>query len=287
VVDYFEGHTMDLVVEPLPDGALHGESSTAVGAALAMSSAVYPLNSIPPLHSNPGAPATLYLDFNGHSRSTWGFFPSPPTPVYDADGDATTFSTDELTFIQNVWQVVAEDFAPFNIDVTTVEPAVLAPGVSDSAANGVALRLAIGDSSASVAGVAQKNSFTNSYANVAFVYAEGSTDHLYYGRITSHEAGHSFGLDHQTEWLRPGLDWTAIMTSTTFGSPAVWHNRITEAGSTQDDIALIARSANVFGFRPDDHAATAGSATPLVGGGDELYRLRHHRLHNRCGYFFA
>jgi hypothetical protein len=56
-VDYFEGHNMDLVVEPLPDGAQHGESSTAVGAALAMSSAVYPLNSIPPLHSNPGDPA--------------------------------------------------------------------------------------------------------------------------------------------------------------------------------------------------------------------------------------
>src|SRR5262245_9151592 len=31
-----------------------------------------PLSAIPALHSNPAAPAKLYLDFDGHFERTWG-----------------------------------------------------------------------------------------------------------------------------------------------------------------------------------------------------------------------
>jgi hypothetical protein len=110
-----------------------------------------PLTSIPVLNSNPSATAAIYLDFNGHFEATWGSYSNVTTPVFDSDGDPTTFSDDELAYITDVWKIVAEDYAPFNINVTTVEPAVLAPGVPGSAANGVALRLAIGGS-ASVIG---------------------------------------------------------------------------------------------------------------------------------------
>ena len=74
----------------------------------------------------------------------WGSYTNITTPVYDSDGDVTTFSEVELAYIQAVWEVVAEDYAPFNINVTTVEPSVLAPGVPIANANKVAMRVAIG-----------------------------------------------------------------------------------------------------------------------------------------------
>ena len=58
------------------------------------------------------------------------------TRVYDTDGNATSFSAAEISSISEIWARVAEDFAPFNINVTTVEP--------PSFANGAAVRVAIG-----------------------------------------------------------------------------------------------------------------------------------------------
>jgi hypothetical protein len=98
------------------------------------------------LHSNPGAKATLYLDFNGHFEPVYGAYTNVTNPAYDVDGDATTFSDHELDNIAEIWAAVAEDYAPFNIDVTTVEPAVLSPGAPIAKANKVAQRVAIGGS---------------------------------------------------------------------------------------------------------------------------------------------
>ena len=164
-----------------------------------------PLDSIPVLNSNSSASASLYLDFNGHFESVWGSYTNVTTPVYDVDGDRTTFSDLELANIRDIWSIVAEDYAPFNINVTTVEPAVLAAGVPSSAANGVALRVAIGGTSQEVlnmsyAGYAYYNSFTSSTANVAYVFPESLTGWpaVMVGNCASHEAGHSFGLRHQS-----------------------------------------------------------------------------------------
>ncbi len=98
----------------------------------------------PSLSSLPDASASLYLDFDGHFEATWGTHTNVSTAVFDIDEYPTTFSDDELAFITETWARVAEDYAPFNINVTTVEPAVLASGGPSSAANGVALRVAIG-----------------------------------------------------------------------------------------------------------------------------------------------
>ena len=46
---------------------------------------------------------------------------------FDQDGDPTTFSDGELSAIAGVWQRVAEDYAPFSVDVTTEEPAAFGP----------------------------------------------------------------------------------------------------------------------------------------------------------------
>lgn len=244
-------------------------------ASVAATSTLSPLSAIPVLNSKPGAPASLYIDFNGHFEASWSSYGSVTTPVFDNDGDAATFSSEELAFIETVWKVVAEDYAPFNINVTTVEPSVLAPGANASAANKKALRIAVGGDGAwagSPGGIAQYDSFSNSLPNLAFVFADGSTNPLSTGSAVSHEAGHTFGLRHQIEYFSPGLTWGAVMGPFAgVGAINTWHNGITDLGTTQDDVAMIARSTNGFGFRPDDHAATITAATPLAGSGATFF----------------
>jgi len=234
-----------------------------------------PLTSIPQLNSNPAATAAIYLDFNGHFEATTGGHSNVTTPVFDSDGDSSTFSDDELAYITDVWKIVAEDYAPFNINVTTVEPAVLAPGVPGSAANGIALRLAIGGSdsviggSGSWAGYGYTNSFTNSFTNIAFVFPEsapGVTRSVStIGIIASHEAGHSFGLRHHPGDIDTTAKTQGIMNSSSYGyDDAIWSLLPDDNGTLQDDMAMLSNSLNGFGYRIDDFGGSISNATPLV-----------------------
>ncbi|MEB3272160.1 MAG: hypothetical protein VKJ85_00100 [Prochlorothrix sp.] len=80
------------------------------------------------LNSLPGANHTIYLDFNGHrtSGTSWNsqFTGGTDivTPAFDFDGNTSSFSTAEQERIQYIWQRVAEDFIPFNVNVTTQAP---------------------------------------------------------------------------------------------------------------------------------------------------------------------
>jgi hypothetical protein len=105
------------------EAAIPEATSATVNAGVVVSAALAPLSAIPVLNSLPGAAATLYLDFNGNYDAKWGGYSNITTPVFDKDGGATTFSDAELTAINDIWQRVSEDYAPFKINVTTVEPA--------------------------------------------------------------------------------------------------------------------------------------------------------------------
>ncbi|MCA8986603.1 MAG: cadherin domain-containing protein, partial [Planctomycetaceae bacterium] len=83
------------------------------------------------LHSNPGATKVIYLDFDGHVTNDtlgditgWNGGQRVDSQPYDIDGDIFTFNDQELENIQRVWQQVIEDFIPFDVDVTTEEPAL-------------------------------------------------------------------------------------------------------------------------------------------------------------------
>ncbi len=235
---------------------------------------------IPALHSNPGATAAIYLDFDGHFEPTWLSYTNITTPAYDSDGDPTAFGDLDEANIRAIWARAAEDFAPFNIDVTTVEPAVLAPGVPSANANKKALRVAIGGNSADwygngYGGVGAYNSFTNATANVCFVFTNGNGNRAtWVGDTASHEAGHSFGLRHQSSYDANGVEtseysigasgWSPIMGSPVY-SFTTWSNGPTTSATTlQDDLAMLASTLNGFGYRADDHGNTSASATPLT-----------------------
>ncbi|MHB1036352.1 MAG: hypothetical protein ACYC0Y_17045, partial [Pirellulales bacterium] len=231
----------------------------------------YALSDIPALNSNPGAAATLYLDFNGHSEVTWGGYSDISTPVFDMDGDATTFSSTELATITEVWKRVSEDYAPFRINVSTVDPGNFADGVS--------LRASIGGNGSWIGnygGVAYINSFTNYLANTVYIFSDnlGHGFAKYVAEATSHEAGHGFGLYHQSTYdgtgaktneYNPGnTNWAPIMGVSYYAARSTWYNGTSTSATTyQDDVTVLSRSANGFGYRPDDHGNTVGTATAL------------------------
>src|SRR5438128_1728290 len=46
----------------------------------------------------------------------------PQAPACDIDGNQSSFSDSEMAIVQSVWLRVAEDYAPFDVDITTQDP---------------------------------------------------------------------------------------------------------------------------------------------------------------------
>jgi hypothetical protein len=234
---------------------------------------------VPAYDSLPGATAKIYLDFGGTNFSgTWAGKTPGTVPAYDTDGNASSFSATELSNIQQICLRVAEKYSPFKVSVTTVDPGNLNDRET--------ARLIIGGSNTwygSGGGVAFVNGFTNSSSNVGWVFPRNlnNGNPKTVAEAAAHEAGHLFGLQHQSTWTPDG-DGTYTKTeeySTNGGNTAKrpimgvsysstrglwWKGTTTSATTIQDDLAVISRSTNGFGYRPDDHAGTLAGATSLV-----------------------
>ncbi len=251
---------------------LVGNTTTSGGTANApIANATYPLGNLPALSSNPNATATLVLDFNGNTLASWGGRSNVVTPVYDIDGDTSTFSDQELANIRDIWTRVSEDYAPFNINVTTVDPGVLT--------DKVVAKIAIGGSNAdwygqSAGGVAYVGGFYNASSNVGFAFAKnlGNGNARYVAEAAAHEAGHLFGLQHQAQWNGTTLvaaynqgtaDWAPIMGVGYYSAVTTWSNGATSTSSTsyQDDMAILAGANNGYGYRTNSigNSSSAGS----------------------------
>jgi hypothetical protein len=229
----------------------------------------------PPLNSLPGAPATIYLDFNGHFDATWGSATNVDTPPFSLDSTLNTYSAAETQMIQDIWRHVAEDFAPFRVNVTTVEP--------PSFAIKVALRVAIGGDGAWLGAQAGGVAFINSFGTgsgvtpTCFAFPPNvSNNAKNIADVSSHEAGHMFGLQHQSSYNGSGSksaeyygglgDGTAPVMGVSYGvTRSLWWNGTPSNSSSQlqDDVVILSNSTNGFGYRADDHGNNAGGATLL------------------------
>ena len=235
--------------------------------------AAHPLTSVPILHSLPGASDFLYLDVDGDFQARWGSSaisrPPPTTRMETRPRSAMESSTS----IQDIWKQVAEDYAPFRIDVTTEQPSSLALGTT--------MKVDIGGNGSwtggTYGGIAYVNGFTSG-PNVGFVFpanlANGTPK--YTGDASAHEAGHGFGLQHQSQYDSSGNklqdyysgpgDGTAPLMGTSYSARRSlwWYGTSTSATTYQNDMDVIARGTNGFGYRTDEAGDTASTASPLT-----------------------
>ena len=250
---------------------------------------------LPFLDSLPGAAATLYLDFNGNFESDWWHydngkkvhFSNVTTPVFDTDGNPNSFGADEQNLIKNIWSRVAEDYAPFKINVST--------DYYGSFNNGQALHVAVGGNNTDwlktdASGISSIGSFSDTAPNVVFAFdlvawakagvKDGDGQLLDGAAATattiSHEAGHAFGLFHRALYkvdgtkitdYNPGvLGWTPIMGDNKASDRTTWNAGTTDQGANtwQTDMDVIARPANGFGYRADDHGNSIATADALL-----------------------
>jgi PKD repeat protein len=233
------------------------------------------------LHSKSGAAKVIYLDFDGHvtSGTSWNSSftggANIVTPPYSTDGDTANFSTTELSNIRQIWQRVAEDFAPFDVDVTTQDPGLEALRRSSTSDAAFGVRVCIGGSSydwygAGAGGVAYLGSFTWGSDTPCFVFPAqlGSGNAKYTAEAASHEAGHTFNLNHDgqttgVEYYQGHANWAPIMGVGYYKEVTQWsRGEYTSANNLQDDVQII---TNITGLRTDGHGDSIVDATQLSG----------------------
>ncbi len=275
-----EGH---IFVEETLASALSGPSASA---STAHDLRIEP-DEVFRLHSRPGSSNVLYLDFDGgplHPDSEWNpgtkdYYLQPFDPsANDPTSRVPVFTEDELGLIAEIWHRIAEDFAQFDIDVTTEEPAVFTPTTGRVAfthhqdASGRNLPGSSGG------GIAYVNKFGQAdYPtrwSPALVYyshlsssAPGNPAHT--AELGSHEFGHNLGLTHdgasgQTYYYGHGegmTSWAPIMGAAFDRNVTTWSKgEYPGANNGQDDIAVILGRLGPAG---DDHGESPAIATPL------------------------
>ena len=234
-------------------------------------------------HSRPGAPNVLYLNFCGEDVSNTQWNVSEGRSVFNAvafstDSDFSTFSDSEQAAIKRVWQRVAEDFAPFNIDVTTERPATFNTRTAHALITRNTDANGLDNPASSAGGVAYVNVFaSSSYANYrpAWVYYNNlANNESYIAEAASHEIGHNLGLSHDGKTDGSAYynghgsgdtSWGPLMGTGYNRNLSQWcKGEYYLANNTQDDLAIIAGKIT---YRTDDHGGTHGTATALITSG--------------------
>nr|MCR5360324.1 hypothetical protein [Thermoguttaceae bacterium] len=243
------------------------------------------------LNSNPGATYTIYLDFDGHviTDSYWNYTYTGGAdiviPRFNLDGNAEkeSFSLEEEAAIYRIWQIVSEDFMPFDVNVTTVEPS------SDAFLNCLAQRAAFGGDSEWVRsegpiGIARRDSFSISGDLPCFVFTDPILKYFAsdtcrgvakMGNTASHELGHTFGLTHkgmgdilderEYDYYDGRNDWGPIMGGGNMELMQWSKGEYDGANSTLDELQVISSKID---YRVDDYADSFdGAAVLSISGG--------------------
>lgn len=233
--------------------------------ALAMISVTVAKAQVPIMSSYPSASAVLFLDFDGQTveNTSWNY----SGPIVCGPSGLTN------TQITSVFNRVAEDYRPFNINITTDSTKYFAAPIAKR------MRVILTISSewyGSAGGVAFVNSFTWGDDTPCFVFTALLGSEKYIAEAASHEAGHTLGLYHQALWdvncvkiseynsgVGSGeIGWAPIMGVGYYRNFTLWNNGPNSYGcnSMQSDLSIITTN-NGFSLRTDDYASTFPGAT--------------------------
>lgn len=258
--------------------AYYPNAATVAGAPKTQAAVVTQPNAatfiVPTRNSRPTAVAQLLIDFTG---------PTITDPSYNG-GATFTAGPPALTADQavEIYQRVAEDFYPFNINVTTV------PANYDNAPVGQRMRCIVSatDTPApKTRGVALLNSFSQAGSGefsdtvpcFAFSIVNAPSGQItpsaqFIAETISHEFGITLGLAERGSIFNEGLyagqgDWAPIMGDSTAATVTQWSKgEYLGADNTDDELAIITSDENGFGYAADDAGSSpsqAGTLAPL------------------------
>ena len=244
------------------------------------SAAPYALADTFELETNPGASKTIFLDFDGHRSVNNAWDHDINFPAWNRDGSAS-FSSAELIEIQRQFQNVAEDFAPFDVNVTTKDPGIAALTKSAFLDPNFGVRVvstqATDNFGSGFGGIAYVNSFNDNIDNPVFVFNKGPNNGA---QTISHEVGHALGLSHDglnSRTYHTGVGSGETAWGPLLGSPfsrnlTQWSNGdYAGANQTQDDLAIITSARNGINYKADDVGNTIASASLLQTDGDLVF----------------
>jgi len=214
--------------------------------------------SLPALNSSPLAKATIFLDFDGQfvNASLW----NGGTPFYCSPSGLSDVQ------ITEVFNRVAEDYRPFNINITTDSAVFLAAPLTQR------MRIIITPTSAwftGVGGISYTGSFIWGDDTPGFVFSDRLVYTKNIAECCTHESGHTLGLSHQAKYsstcalitvyndgIGSGeIGWAPVMGNSYGRNLSGWNNGPTPSGCTidQDNLSVIT-SRNGFTYRPDDYS---------------------------------
>ena len=222
---------------------------------------------IPVYSSYPTASAVIFLDFDGQTveGTSWNY----NGPIYCESANLNN------TQVTEIFNRIAEDYRPFNINVTTDSTKYFAAPANRRTR--VILTIT-SDWYGSAGGVSFVNSFSWGDNTPCFVF----TALLNYNvkniaEAASHEAGHTLGLRHQsvydgncnkTSEYNTGtgtgeIGWAPIMGAGYYQNFTLWHNGQSSISCStyQNDLDVITSATNGVTYRADDHSSAFNSAT--------------------------
>ncbi|MBI3137307.1 MAG: T9SS type A sorting domain-containing protein [Sphingobacteriales bacterium] len=223
---------------------------------------------VPVLSSYPSATAVMFLDFDGHTVSGTSWNSTGPIICAPSGLDNAKITT--------IFNRVAEDYRPFNINITTDSTKYLAAPIANR------MRVILTPTYewyGAAGGVAFVNSFIWGDDTPCFVF----TGLLNYNvkniaEAAAHEAGHTLGLFHQASYdancvktsdYNAGqgsgeIGWAPIMGVGYYQNFTLWNNGPNSFGCTnyQSDLSVIT-SSNGFTYRPDDYTGSFAAAANI------------------------
>lgn len=235
------------------------------------------------LHSKPDSKRTIYLDFNGERientqwNSSFNGGTSWNAVGFSIDSDFSTYTGVEVQVIQSVWQRVAEDFAAFDVDVTTEEPKSDRITRSDEKDDEYGTRVLISNDTVifkncKCSGLAYLGSFdligkSHKENQPAWVFTQGvGSNEKYIAESVTHEVGHTLGLSHDgsknSSYYSGTNGWAPIMGVGFYQPITQWSNgSYSDSDNEEDDYKIMAKHGLVL--RPDEDSNSISTARKI------------------------